>query len=84
MKAEFTKREDSFKPVGITLTFETQDELDSFGALFNCASVCQALGKALEERHGYDSVIRRAVEEAGGDTCRLHNTMHFAIKEAYI
>jgi hypothetical protein len=85
MKAEVTKQEDnSFKPVSITLSFETQDELDSFGALFNCASVCEALGKVIEERHGYDSIIRRVVEEAGGDTCRLHGSLNLSIKETYI
>lgn len=39
MKTEITKPGGVFVPVGITLTFETQEELDKLRTLFNSAQV---------------------------------------------
>jgi len=45
MKAEqvTTERRPAFKPVEIKFTFETQDELDAMGSLFNHTAVLRAI-----------------------------------------
>jgi hypothetical protein len=58
MKIEITN---GFKPVSITLTIETQDELDFFASLFNHKSVCDS---ALEFA---ELDLPPIFEELGGD-----------------
>lgn len=55
-----------FKPVRITFEFDTQEELDTFGALFNTTYVTDAVENVLD--HG---MIRREIGNAGGDSSRL-------------
>jgi hypothetical protein len=82
MKAEFTPVENAFRPVSITLTFETQNELDAFGALFNYAPVCEAVEELTSGRMDTD-VIRGAVVRAGGSEVRLHPELHKLMTEAH-
>lgn len=48
-----------FRPVTITLTFETQAELDALGKLFNCAGICNALAE-LGFKHPFWATLRDA------------------------
>lgn len=69
MKAKAIEPIKQFRPVSIEITFETQDELDAFGAVFNCLPITDAASpKGVK-----DSAIRKAVEDAGGDCLRLHS-----------
>jgi hypothetical protein len=79
MKVELTPTITGFKPVSITLTFETQNELDAFGALFNYAPVCEALEHLTEHRID-DDRIRRTVEKAEGSCIRLHSALDKLVK----
>lgn len=52
-----------FKPVALEIIFETEKELNTFGALFNFTPVSDTVDAA-----GIDSnAIRRAVEKIGGN-----------------
>lgn len=82
MKAELITPQTTFKTVAIVLTFETQDELDAFGALFNHCPVCAALER-LTDRSVNDEAIRDAITKAGGSTVRLHGTFSDFMKEEY-
>jgi len=60
-----------FQPVSITITFENQEELDTFGSLFNCNCLASAVEKSFNTEDIYN-----AVRNAGGDigqTSRLSN-----------
>lgn len=61
MKVELVTPQTTFKPVAITLIFETKDELDAFGALFNSPHVCETLEKLTSGRID-DKAIRRTGE----------------------
>jgi len=80
MKAEITKPP-TYSPVSITLTFNTQDELDAFGALFNFSPVIDGLVGVIENGEVNDDNIRRTVEQAGGSVSRLHQTLCAAIRK---
>lgn len=47
---KITTSKPKFTPVDITFTFETQEELDAMGSLFNCPAVTDAL-----REHGLDA-----------------------------
>lgn len=67
-----------FSPRSIEIVFETQDELDAFGALFNTL----AATSAVEKYGGFStSEIRKAVVEVGGDFNRLHVEVQCHIRE---
>jgi hypothetical protein len=59
-----------FEPVRITFEFDTQDELDTFGALFNVTYVTQAVGDVLDHE-----MIRKEIALAGGNNQRLHDDL---------
>jgi hypothetical protein len=80
MKAELITPQTTFKPVAIALTFETQDELDAFGSLFNYSPVCETLMKLTKGRID-DEAIRVTVTKAGGDVTRLHAAFVTAMRE---
>jgi hypothetical protein len=68
MKTTIQKAAAQFKPVNITITFETQTELDAFGSAMN--TVC--IGSAIEEAAGLeiDSLLGALVyplEKLGAD-----------------
>lgn len=58
MKVQTDNNSREFKPVSMTITFETQKELDDLGTLFNLCCICDTI-----EVPNYLSF-----EELGGDT----------------
>lgn len=63
MRAQWNKDGPMFSPVTLSLTFETQQELDAFGKLFNAVKV----GRVLRERGLDPSVIWATAESAGAN-----------------
>ena len=62
MKSSINKQEKrAFIPRSITLTFETQEELDAFGKLFNSTAITDAL----EEFSGVPIDLYRDFEALG-------------------
>jgi hypothetical protein len=52
MKCKYTPASTKFNPVSVTMTFESQEELDAFGRLTNCAPILttvRSLGGELPE-----------------------------------
>lgn len=56
---------EKFKSVNVTLTLESQKELDTLGSLFNTASICAGFEKITGERIGPE--IYKTLEQAGAD-----------------
>ena len=57
----------AFAPVNITFTFESQEELDAFGSVFNLSPIANAFAHA----GGVSgSVIYKRIIEAGGDVSK--------------
>jgi hypothetical protein len=52
-----------FKPVSIQFTFETQQELDTFGALFNSSAIMDVVRDCVH----YDLSLYQLFVEAGAD-----------------
>jgi hypothetical protein len=67
------KPDEGFVPVNVTIKFENQDELDVFGALFNVGYVVEAVERRAPTFKA--AAIRRAVQNVGGDTSRLHDAL---------
>ena len=55
-----------FNPVKISITFESQQELDTFGALFNYSPVCDLFDNEINGNWP-GGIIRDAVTAQGGD-----------------
>ena len=55
-----------FNPVKISITFESQQELDTFGALFNYSHVCDLFDNEINGTWP-GVIIRKAVTAQGGD-----------------
>ena len=68
-----------YKPVTLNLTFETKDELDHFGALFNIYDVMAHSETLL----GMASAIRGEVIIQGGDVSKHHSYHSDAIQQSY-
>jgi hypothetical protein len=45
MKCKYTPASTEFNPVSVTITFETQAELDAFGRFTNCAPILDTFRK---------------------------------------
>jgi len=75
MKIEGKKPEPDFKPVRVTFTFETQDELDVIGSLFNSGNLAIKLNELLDSCDYYYEVFK----ELGADINKY--TKHFRIKD---
>ena len=58
MKVTSNNKEIGFKPVTIKITFETQEELDKIGSLFNLTTVNNVINARC---------IYKEIEEMGGD-----------------
>jgi hypothetical protein len=54
MKISLTKADAGFQPVTLTLTFETQEQLDFWASLFNCV----ALHDAVRDINPYSDATR--------------------------
>lgn len=63
-----------FQPVTLSFRFETQDELDSFGSLFNTAPVASAVGRDMAR------VIYTEVQLFGGDVVKRVDGIIDALK----
>jgi hypothetical protein len=81
MKAQAKNVPPNFIPRTIELTFETQSELDAFGALFNICSVNDTLN-SYTGCACMDKEIRAAVRETGGDCTRFHAGIRDGIRRA--
>jgi hypothetical protein len=79
MKAQAKNVPPNFIPRTIELTFETQSELDAFGALFNILSVTDTLNSYTGGAF-MDKEIREAVRAAGGDCTRFHSGIHEGVR----
>jgi len=67
MKARL-KNNEPFTPVTIEITFETQDELDLLGALFNTSDFDQACANIIgQENFLFDDSIWEILEQAGAN-----------------
>lgn len=60
-----------FTPVNVTIKFETQEELDAFGSLFNVTAVVRPLERVAPTFKQH--LIRNAVENVGGNYNRFHD-----------
>jgi hypothetical protein len=67
MQYKINKGKAKFTPVDVTLTFETQDELDAMASLFNVYAVDGAIGE-----HDLQDTYK-VFTEAGGDCNKYHN-----------
>jgi hypothetical protein len=70
MKAEFIKEEElkKFEPKTITLTFETQKELDTMLAIFDYSSL-QGWFNEISENYKFSSTISSSLFKAGAKCC---------------
>jgi hypothetical protein len=60
MKATHSRSEPSFPPVTVSITFESQKELDAFGSLMNCGIVDAAFSSTFGFNMNLYDVFRRA------------------------
>ncbi len=74
-----------FTPVDVTLTFESQLELDTLTSLFNVTKVCEAIRRSLSKEPSYGSyglnkdiptLLRQAFEQAGGNPNVKYEVIH--------
>ena len=76
MKITVTKPEIKFSPVSVTFTFETQQELDAFAILFNCAPVCDTLrsfaGHNIEYWRYFDGLCENRQSNAFVKALKVH------------
>ncbi len=70
----------SFQPVTLQFTFETKEELDAFGTLFNITPVAVCLRKAKAD---ISHTIYTAVDGAGGDIMMKHDEMVQNLREYF-
>lgn len=77
MKTEISNKP-QFNPVSVTLTFETQEELDAFGALSNSSVIREALNDIGGEQPSY-----HIFEAAGASlsTGALNSALNSALKK---
>ncbi len=80
MKTTHRKEKDGFRPVTVLLTFETQEELDVYGCIFDIAAVvdtvhalCSSLG-SVPGASGSPSLLS-PFRAAGADTSRHFSPM---------
>lgn len=64
-----SKTNEDFSPVTLSITFETKDELDKFGTLFNVTAVAEALPE------GVAALIYREVVAQGGDISHVNELL---------
>ena len=77
MKAEFKVKEKEFVPVKVELTFESQEELDFFGSLFNSRPFNNLmLGLIGSKPDGIHAIFH----DAGADTYKYTGPMYSNIK----
>lgn len=63
MKIETAKQLPKFASVTLTVTFETQEELDAWGRFFNCTPIVNAADAA-----GFNGIcVRDALSSEGAD-----------------
>lgn len=68
----------AFTPVTLTLTFETQDELDAVSTLFNHSNLCTFLSQSAGMRDRGEN-IRHQLKAAGADCSRFIRDLNRAI-----
>jgi hypothetical protein len=56
-----------FQPVSIHIEFQSQRELDAFGALFNCCRLTYAANLLGFPDESFGEPIRNSIGEIGGD-----------------
>jgi len=79
MRTEFNKPDAKFQPVTMTLTFESQKELDAFSGMFNCAPILDAL-----ESMGGSFPSYKSFKEVGGDTSRADTFLSSLMNTPYM
>jgi hypothetical protein len=85
MKATATKTHNvpAFEPITVSITFETQRELDIFGALFSYTPICDLFRTPGENQNGPDN-IRDAIMLRGADCYRLFSEVKARLKSTII
>lgn len=68
-----------FKPRSLEIVFESQSELNAFGALFNIIPVADAMLRRGINPH----IIRARVKEIGGDCVVEHDALGIDMKGSF-
>lgn len=71
MKTSISTKPAGFAPVSITITFETQKELDAFGSAMNTVCIAHAIGKLSGLEYVILDKLARPLEELGAN---IHDT----------
>ena len=79
MKTTINKPADFFRPCSITITFETQEELDSFGTLCNNGPILEALAKTGGKLPSYD-----LMRELGANIKNVEAQLKHFVNTVYI
>lgn len=66
MKVTSKKQSAKFVPQSVTITFETQKELDVFASMFNTCCVCDSLDELIGKTDSTD-VLCDELEKIGGE-----------------
>jgi hypothetical protein len=75
-----TQKTKEFAPVRLTITFETQKELDAFGTLMNCTVIADTLEKMGGIKHASGVGLNYAVESLGGEVSKDISEAYSLIK----
>jgi hypothetical protein len=80
MHARFDKPA-AFTPVTISITCETQDDLDMLGTLFNIGCLSHVIGRVFPES-SYDAAsLFRVLKNAGADISTRHDLFRSLLAE---
>lgn len=71
MKITSTKASNKFQPVTISMTFESQEELDAMGSLFNTSIISDYL-----QNNGIKNEIYKTFREAGANIGDVKGVMN--------